>query len=333
VSIHTLIPLEAKDEWVDAMKDIKHSFSHSWDNCYAMHLTTSHKTFLYRYENGNTKIICPIAERQFEGSTDIVTPYGFSGFTGNTNCPDFPHHWKEFAKQSGYVSGYISINPAFENKTYFEEKDAVSRTSIYYIDLERSLTEIFESLDSNRRRQIKDYRRHESSFVYDRSRLTDFFKQNYYDFLDKYKMSSANYFSMATLDHICSLENVMMVGTEKNDEINSVYIFAHTPHEGLCMFNVAHPEGREYTPLLLWCGLKYFRSKKIPIMNLGGGSNDDDSIAHSKKRYGAFGMPFKSLTQIFDESAYNALCNKTGADMSGKYFPAYRNTKALNKHD
>ncbi|MGB3019167.1 MAG: hypothetical protein WBC65_15285 [Ignavibacteria bacterium] len=333
MSIHTLIPLESKDEWSEAVKDIRHSFSHTWDNCYAMHLTTSHKTFLYRYENGNAKIICPFAERQFEGSTDIVTPYGFSGFTGNTDCPDFPHHWKEFAKQSGYVSGYISINPAFENTSYYYEKDAVSRTSIYYIDLERSLTEIFESLDSNRRRQIKDYRRHESSFVYDRTRLTDFFKQNYYDFLDKYKMSSANNFSIATLEYICSLENVMMVGTEKNDEINSVYIFAHTPHEGLCMFNVAHPEGRENTPLLLWCGLKYFRSKKIPIMNLGGGSNDDDSIAHSKKRYGAYGLPFKSLTQIYDESAYKVLCSKAGADMNGQYFPAYRNPKSLNKHN
>jgi len=333
VSTHTLIPLESKDEWTDAMKDIRHSFAHTWDNCYAMHLTTSHKTFLYRYENANTKIICPLAERQFEGSTDIVTPYGFSGFTGNADCPDFPHHWKEFAKQSGYVCGYISINPAFENTSYYYEKDAVSRTSIYYIDLERSLTEIFESLDSNRRRQIKDYRRHESSFVYDRTRLTDFFKKNYYDFLDKYKMSSANYFSIATLDHICSLENVMMVGTERNDEINSVYIFAHTPHEGLCLFNVAHPEGRENTPLLLWCGLKYFRSRKIPLMNLGGGSNDDDSIAHSKKRYGAYGLPFKSLAQIYDESAYKVLCSKTGADMNGQYFPAYRNPKALNKHD
>ena len=333
MSIHTLIPLESEDEWTDAMKDIKHSFAHTWDNCYAMHLTTSHKTFLYRYENGNTRIICPIAERQFEGRTDIVTPYGFSGFAGNTDCPDFPHHWKEFAKQSGYVCGYLSINPAFENNTYFDEKNAVSRTSIYYIDLERSLTDIFESLDSNRRRQIKDYRRHESSFVYDRTRLTDFFKKNYYDFLDKYKMSSANYFSIATLDYLCSLENVMMVGTERNDEINSVYIFAHTLHEGLCMFNVAHSEGRENTPLLLWCGLKYFRSKKIPVMNLGGGSNDDDSIAHSKKRYGAYGLPFKSLTQVYDQSEYDALCKSTGADTSGNYFPAYRNPKLLNKPD
>ena len=138
MSMHTLIPLEAKDEWDDALKNIRHSFSHTWNNCYAMHLTTTHRTFLYLYENGNTKIVCPIAEREFEGHKDIVTPYGFSGFTGNSDCPDFPHQWKEFAKESGYVCGYISINPAFENKSYFEAKDAVSRTSIYYIDLDRS---------------------------------------------------------------------------------------------------------------------------------------------------------------------------------------------------
>mgnify|MGYP001220226752 CR=1 FL=1 len=331
MSMHTLIPLEAKDEWDDALKNIRHSFSHTWNNCYAMHLTTTHRTFLYLYENGNTKIVCPIAEREFEGHKDIVTPYGFSGFTGNSDCPDFPHQWKEFAKESGYVCGYISINPAFENKSYFEAKDAVSRTSIYYIDLERSLTDIFESLDNNRRRQIKDYRRHESSFIYDKSRLTEFFKREYYNFLDKYKMSSANYFSMETLDRICALDNVLMVGTANNDEINSVYIFAHTLYEGLCLFNVAMPEARENTPLLLWCGLKYFRSKKIPVMNLGGGSNDDDSIAHSKKRYGAYGLPFKSLAQIYDRSAYDTLCARTGADMNDKYFPAYRNPKAINK--
>ena len=333
MSLHTLIPLESKHEWQDALKNIRHSIAHTWDNCYAMHLTTHYRTFLYVYENGSTRIVCPVAERECEGHKDIVTPYGFSGFTGNSDCPDFPHHWKEFAKESGYVCGYISINPVFENETYFEEKDAVSKTSIYYIDLERSLTDIFESLDSNRRRQIKDYRRHESSFIYDRNRLTEFFKREYYNFLDRYKMSSANYFSPVTLDYICSLENIMMVGTSYNDEINSVYIFAHTPYEGLCLFNVAKPEARENTPLLLWCGLKFFRSKKIPVMNLGGGSNDDDSIAHSKKRYGAYGLPFRSLAQVYDRTAYDNLCVRTGADMNDQYFPAYRSPKAINKQN
>ncbi len=325
MSRHTLIPLESRTEWDDALKGVKHGFAHTQDNCRAMFLTTRFPTFLYRYESGSTVIICPIAERTFEAYTDIVTPYGFSGFSGNSDCPDFPHHWREFALSKNYVCGYISLNPAFENRTYYSENEAHSSTSLYYIDLERSLTDIFNSLDSNRRRQIKDFKRHEASFVYDRNLLTEFFIRNYYGFLDRYKLSKANYFSIETLEYICSLENVFMVGTEGNDGINSVYIFAHTPHEGLCLFNVSLPEARDSTPLLLWRGLKHFRSRKIPLMNLGGGSADDDNVAMSKKRYGAYALPFRSLKQIYSPDMYNALCLKAGAGKDESYFPAYRN--------
>jgi hypothetical protein len=330
LSKHILIPLEAKDEWNDALKGIRHSFAHTWDNCYAMSLTTSHRTFLYRYENNSVTIVCPVAEREFEGKTDIVTPYGFSGFAGNADCPEFAEEWKKFAASKGYVCGYISINPAFENSTYFDISDAFGSTSLYYIDLDRSLTDIFESLDSNRRRQIKHYRRSESSFIYDRVALTEFFKGNYYDFLDRYGMSRANYFSIETLEYLCSLENVFMAGTSGSEGINSVYIFAHTPFEGLCMFNVAKPEAKDATPLLLWCGLKYFRSKKIPLMNLGGGSADDDNVAQSKKRYGAYSLPFRSLKQVYDRQTYEELCRKAGAVDGGRYFPAYRNPNLKN---
>lgn len=324
MSRHILIPLDARDEWIDALKGISHSFAHTWDNCYAMSLTTSHKTFLYRYENDGTVIACPIAEREFQGRTDIVTPYGFSGFAGNADCPEFADEWKTFARGKGYVCGYLSINPAFENTTYFDDADASSSTSLYYIDLDRSLTDIFESLDSNRRRQIRDYKRHESSFVYEKEALTEFFIANYYGFLERHKLSKANYFSIETLKYLCSLENMFMAGTSGAEGINAVYIFAHTPYEGLCMFNVALPEARESTPLLLWCGLKYLRSKKVTLMNLGGGSREDDSIALSKQRYGAYALPFRSLRQIYDTAAYRELCRSAGSEHNTGYFPAYR---------
>ena len=37
----------------------------------------------------------------------------------------------------------------------------------------------------------------------------------------------------------------------------AVYIFAYTEFEGTCLFNVALPEGRIYSPLLFWSGLKF----------------------------------------------------------------------------
>ena len=72
------IPLESRVEWQNALQGIKHAFAHTWENCYAMHLTTGFTTYLYCFEAENIRIVCPIAEREFQGYVDIVTPYGLS---------------------------------------------------------------------------------------------------------------------------------------------------------------------------------------------------------------------------------------------------------------
>lgn len=290
-----------------------------------MSLTTGYTTYLYCFEKDDVKIICPIAEREFEGHTDIVTPYGFSGFCGNSDFADFENHWLEFVKSKNYVCGYISLNPIFTNKTYFDTSDCTGTTELHFLDLTKSLTELYENLDTNRKRQIKDFRRAEAKFIYDKGLLTEFFITNYYDFLKRINASRANYFSESTLKYICSLENVFMVGAGSKDKIEAVYIFAYTKDCGECLFNVATPEGRHHSATLLWSGLKFFRSKKIPVMNLGGGSSTDDTIALSKQRFGSVAYPFINLRQIYDRDVYDMLTGKNPKSSGEKnYFPAYR---------
>ncbi len=320
------ISLESPLEWKEALKGIRHSFAHTWENCYAMNLTTGYNTYLYCFIKDNIKILCPVAERKYEGYTDIVTPYGISGFTGSEDFSDFKNYWKEFAEEKKYVCGYISINPALQNSSYFSNEDAFNSASLYFIDLNRSLTELFENLDANRRRQLKNYRKIEASFVYDKKILEEFFIDNYDDFLRRINASPANYFNKETLRFICSLENVFMVGAGKDNCIEAVYIFGYTEYMGDCLFNISTAGGREYTPYLLWRGLKFFRSKKIPVMSLGGGSRTDDSIDKSKQRFGSYGLPFINLKQIYNQVVYEKLCGEKDAgayDKSG-YFPAYR---------
>ncbi|MBA3705989.1 MAG: hypothetical protein H0W84_08855 [Bacteroidetes bacterium] len=320
------IPLDSEKEWDDALKGIRHSFAHTWENCYAMSLTTGLRTFLYSYKNEDTRIICPFAERDFKGYTDIVTPYGFSGFTGNGNSSKFTDHWNEFVKERKYICGYISLNPLLQHDAYFKKEDGFKSTNLYFIDLNLSLTELFENLDANRKKQIKDYRSVESAFVYDRKILTEFFIDNYYDFLKRTNASEANYFSKETLDYLCSLDKLYMVGVGKQGKIKAVFIFGYTDFIGDCLFNVALPEGREYSPFLLWSGLKFFRKKKIPVMSLGGGIKEDDSVALSKERFGSYKLPFINLKQIYNKDIYNKLCSEQGKDPDNieGYFPAYR---------
>lgn len=326
MKMHRLIPLESDSEWKDALKDIRHSFYHTRESCYAMHLSTGYRTYLYCFEHNGIRIICPVSEREFDGYTDIVTPYGFSGFTGNEDSPEFQNYWKEFVKEKKYVCGYISLNPALTSSAFYSGQNAYKSTNLFFIDLNLSLTELFENLDSNRKKIIKNFRKYETGFIYDRNILTKFFTDNYYDFLKRINASRANYFSKETLEYICSLENVYMVGAGTVEKTEAVYLFAYTGSEGLCLFNVALPEGRQYASLLLWSGLKFFRSKKIPLMNLGGGIKEDDNVALSKQRFGAFKLPFYNLKEIYDQEIYEKLCLQKGFksdDMSG-YFPAYR---------
>ena len=317
---------ESKPEWENALKGIKHSFAHTWDNCYAMQLSTGYETFLYCFEDHDLRIVCPYAEREFGNYKDIVTPYGFSGFAGNGDSKDFRNCWLEFMKRKKYVCGYISINPVFQNNTYFNKEEAYQSTSLHFFDLTKSLTDLFENLDANRKKQIRNFRRYESAFIYDRRILTEFLLDNYYDFLNNVNASQANYFSRETLEYICSLENVYMVGAGSSGNTEAVYVFSYTDYIGDCMFNISLPEGRKHTSLLFWSGLKFFRSKKIPLMNLGGGIREDDKLALSKDRYGGYKLPFVNLKQIYNPEIYNQLCKDAGADAGDRrgYFPAYR---------
>lgn len=326
---HYSIPLESSREWKDALEGIAHSFAFTRENCYAMHLTTGYKTFLGVFEQDDKKIVCPLSEREFHGYKDIVTPYGFSGFAGNGDLEEFPKYFREFARNKGYVCGYLSLNPAFSKSSYFDAADGYETTSLYFLNLNSTLTELYENLDANRRRQIVNYKKIETDFIYDRAVLKNFFIDNYNDFLIRINASRANYFEQKTLEYICELENVFMVGVGKSDCIKAVYIFAYTPYIGDCLFNVATPEGRSYSPVLLWAGLKFLKSKRIPLLNLGGGISEDDNVAQSKGRYGAYKLPFINLKQIYNPETYKDLCLKNGADDNDKsgYFPAYRKVK------
>ncbi|HMQ70458.1 MAG TPA: hypothetical protein PKA90_15800 [Ignavibacteria bacterium] len=323
--MHKFISIEDKEEWNKSIKGINHSFAFTHENCHAMSLTTGYDTFLYCYQNKGVRIICPLSERLFNGNKDIVTPYGFSGFAGNKDCKEFKTHWTEFVKEKKYVCGYISMNPLFQNDSYFAKEDVFSNTNLYFIDLTQSLTELFENLDTNRKKIIVNYKKAESKFIYDKKPLTDFFINNYESFLRRISASKANYFSRDTLEYICSLDNVFMVGAGRSD-IEAVYIFASTDHAADCLFNVATPEGREFSPLLLWCGIRHFKKKRIPVICLGGGLKDDDNVALSKERFGGYKLPFKNLKQVYNNEIYKRLCDEKGvsADEIEGYFPAYR---------
>jgi hypothetical protein len=216
---HKCIPLNSPVQWKNALQGIKHAFAHTCENCRAMHLTTGFRTYLYCFETGNVRIVCPIAEREFEGHVDIVTPYGFSGFVGTGDCPDFPRYWREFVGERGYVCGYIGLNPTFENKTYFDTNELYSYNSIYVLDLSLSRDQLFSNLHKNRKRELKRWEKIPGSLIIDKTALKDFFLANYSEFFERKRATSAYDFCKSTLEFLLELENVVILGAGKTERV------------------------------------------------------------------------------------------------------------------
>jgi hypothetical protein len=323
---HQLIPLDAPDEWRNALVGITHGFANTWEHCYAMHLTTGLKTYLYCYEEDSVRITCPIVEREFGGSIDIAKPFGFSGFAGNSACPDFAQHWREFARQRGYVCGYLGLDPLFGDSTYFEPTDAYQHNGLYILDLTPRYDELFANLHMNRKRQLRNWSDVVPSIVLDKRAVTDFFLSNYLDFMRAKNAPSFYYFSRETLAFLASLDNVLLVGAPDAASLESVSVFFYTPSGGEYFINISLPEGRHHAVTLLWYGANYLKSLDVPLLNLGGSSKENDGMAQFKERFGSKKIPLKSLKQVYAPDSYERICRQVGADphdMTG-YFPAYR---------
>jgi hypothetical protein len=317
------IPLEAAQKWREALHGIAHTFGHTWENCYAMNLTTGLKTYLYCFEKENIRMVCPISEREFNGYVDIVKPFGFSGFVGNGECAEFSESWNGFVRDRGYICGYPGLNPIFDYSETFEPKEVCLYGNIFVLDLTTNIDDLLAKMSLGRRKQVKKLAGIQSKLVFDKSVLKDFFLKYYFNFLREKNASAAYFFSEDTFSFLFNLDNVIPVGLQGSGGVIAVVVFAYTGDVGEASFQVSLPEGRSYVPALIWYGAKYLKELRISSLNLGGGG---PGIGEFKRRFGSKELPLRCLKQIYRPEIYKELCQKAGSnpeDMTG-YFPAYR---------
>lgn len=326
MATHQCIPLGSSSEWKAALKGIKHGVAYTWEYCYAMQLTTHLHTYLYCFEQDDVRIVCPISEREYGGYVDIVKPFGYTGFIGTGDCPDFHRYWKEFAKQKGYVCGYLGVNPLFDCYSYVEETDVYQYNSIYIVDLTPSQGELFSNMSSGRKRQLKNWDEIKTTIVTDKDILKPFLLSNYNEFVRRKGGESYYILRDETLSYLIDLDNVYTVGIQNSGKVEAAGLVAYTHDEGEELFFASLPEGRNHTVAINWYTITYLKSLGVPIVNLGGGGHEDDGIARYKQQFGSKKLPLKCLKQVFDPDIYTHLCNQAGVDSSDitGYFPAYR---------
>jgi hypothetical protein len=287
-----------------------------------MRMTTGFRTYLYVFEHEGVRIVSPIAERDFHGYTDIVKPYGFSGFVGTGACPDFRHYWKEFVKGKGYVCGYLGLNPVYDRSSEFDPEEIVEYDQVYVMDLNLPEDDILAAMSGGRRRQLKEHENDRAAFLFDKPALKAFFLEQYHDFLRIRNASPYYYFSKETLSFLCDLDNIIMIGAQMSGNVVAVSLFGYTPFSGDYLFNVSVDAGKNYAAALVWSGVHCLKSFRVPNLNLGGGGG---GMADFKKRFGGGVYQLKALRQTYDPDRYDMLCQIEGTDTEEKgFFPSYR---------
>jgi hypothetical protein len=317
------IPLDDREAWERALDGVPHAFGHTWGACRAL-AEPGAATVLFAAADGDARVVCPLVEREIEGRLDVATPYGFSGFAGTGPWAGFPERWEGFARERGYVAGYLAISPLHGDETHGDRAAVSVANETYVLDLREGIGAAHERLSTNRRRQLRAWSPdlHEQ----DTQRLVEFFVEQYPQAMERKGAAARHRFSAATLTALCELEDTFIVGAVEGSEVQSVSLFGHTPHSGDFLFNAALPDAQHHSVALIWSAAHRLAERGVPWLNLGGGMRPGDALADFKARFGAARLPMRAVKAVYDRAAYVELCRRRGADPDDRdgFFPAYR---------
>ena len=320
-----LIDLTERDRWNTALEGISHDFCHSWDYCHSLACTTGLTTRLIRFASESVQLVCPVLEREHNGNIDVATPPGFSGICGSGPFHAIREILQQFARSRGYVCGYFSIHPLLEQMSFSSSERIQVYNQVYVLDLRKSENELVLGMDRNRRRELRNFHQQTSCLVTERSKLAEFIVSEYPRFVDACGMSSSYYRSAETLRRLCEARGALLLGTGSAQTVESAYLIGHTRSTGTCLIYVASPAARQHAAGLLWACVRQLRQIGVPWLNLGGGVAGNDSIAESKRRFGALHRPLRCIKEIFSPQVYEELCARAAVRPdAGTSFPPYR---------
>jgi hypothetical protein len=251
---------------------------------------------------------------------------GVSGFCGTGDFAGFPSWWEEFARFRGYVTTYIALNPLFDHPSFTDPTLTQQHNSLFFLDLTVKEEELFRGFSESRRRGLRRWEESAVSIVTDRDALTLFILNNYRGFFRQKGFPLAYNFDESTVAFLLALNQIYIIGAAIEGGLQSVLACCYTQDVADALFSIALPEGRHHGVGLLWHAARHFQQLGVPMFNLGGGISVDDSVAESKRRFGARRLPLRSLRQVIRPEVYDQLCAHAGVcatDRTG-YFPPYQ---------
>lgn len=327
-----LVPIDQPDRWNQVLRSIPHGYWHDWRACHAMHLGTALSTFLcVAHDAEGIVAACPMAEREWEGSGDVFTPVGFSGFVGRHLDESFASAWSAFAASQGFVAGYFALHPVFSAAR--AHTGLASDNEVFILDLEGGADAVVSRCDRSVRRAMKAWEQSGQAYVTDRDTLTGFIIDNYAGCMLDLGVDPRAILPPASLASMCNDPAMLMVGVHDDRGVCAVHTFAMTPHGAECHLNFSIRDGRRFTSALICWGIRQLADRGIAWINLGGGVASGDTLAQSKMKFRPRRVPFVRAREIYDPDRFSLLCARAGIDPGRTCFhPAYRLARGIGHH-
>lgn len=324
------VSLSDPETWAAELRGLPHAVAHSHGFRSALDGGRDDaECLLFVAERDGAKAVCPILERPFDGRIDAATPYGFGGFVGQGDLTGLDQAWKAFARERGYVAGYLAQHPSLACGDFGSADERFEAASVYLLDLRPEEDAIISGMSKRRRPSLRRWLR-ETEIVTDRAELVEAFVRLYPPHMSRLGAASVYFFGDAALKRMAELDDVVLFGVrDEEGEIEAVSMTAVTPPCADYLFFAATETARDHSVGLIWRGISEAKARGAAWINLGGAIREGDGVGEFKRRFGAVMTPSYCLKQVYDAGGYRALCAQASCEASDRsgYFPAYRRSR------
>jgi hypothetical protein len=316
-----LVPLSDRAAWDTELAQLPHSYWHSSRAHDAHCRATGEKAFLFVWDTPTSKAACPFVEREWQGTRDIYTPPGFTGFVGVGSVEGCRLAWQERMQAAGYVCGYFALHPEVARP---DIHSAVGQVNVLYtLDLSCGFDSILRSCSRSVRRALASWSSGTPRYTTDRARIREFILENYRPFMREVGARPAGMWNQPTLEGMLDDETLLMVGIEDSEGICAAHTFAVEDAYAENHLNISVRDGRRFTTVLVLWGIEQCCMRGCRSLQMGGGLQPGDPIALAKEKFSPAPRPLLVAREIYDEAAFERL---RAASPSAKtnFFPPYR---------
>ena len=322
--LQQLIPASNHDNWMAALNGVPLSAAHLPDYNKALARSGLYRPLLYLIETSTLKLICPVAERRFNGYPDLVSLYGNGGASGVGTGGDIIETMREYLAEQGYIAAFINYNQSFDLPIPLGLSHLEQRNTSFVLNLSGSLDDLWDSIGKNNRRQIRNWQKLSAKIVFEQQRLKNAFFEMYPAFMDRLGAAPHYRLSSEVFEGLFDMKELYLIGAEVGGQIVAVRCFLFTSNVADAFLEAYIDGSNIHSRAIYWAAIQHFHRLGIPFFNLGGGIREGDSLAFFKKSFGGAPRPLISLKLILNGEVYKSICRDVGVDASDlSYFPAY----------